>query len=476
MFAKIRTTLSIVGLLSILAACSAQSPSPATPPTDLPTAARTDVPSTPQSTPTSQTDSRFDCQNVGDIPVEECQALVALYHSTDGEDWRDSSGWLVAETPCTWSGVICRQGHVFELQLYGNGLAGALPPEIGNLPRLQVLNLSFNQLTGPIPAELGSLANLYGLHLSQNQLSGSIPAELGDLHNLHWLDLSHNRLSGSIPTELENVAVLYWLDVSYNQLTGAVSTGLTKALREDLRLWGNLLDGTVPASEEPVTTVEFQGAEFDFPSSMAESVWPEIRAALPPSEGGAWVSPEHIRFTFADRSKPDTFRLHGVGGPQILIYPAGEYSTMSEIAKGQIEALQVLMDARPPAPEGEIPFLPLVNAGQVFHAQVQYLEFQNGSGVRFLTHYSQEVVGRLTKENVFYTFQGLTRDGKYYVAALFPITSPGLRDEMLEEPWDVAQARLAEDIQHLDSLSSQAFEPDLEVLDRIIESLAVHTP
>ena len=427
MFQKLHVAFTLVGVLSLLTACSAPSPSASTPPMELPTAAWTGVPSTPQSTPASQTDTRFDCQNVEDIPVEECQALVALYRSTDGENWADSSGWLVTETPCTWVGVMCYQGYVTELHLYSN------------------------------------------------QLTGSIPAELGDLHNLNWLDLSHNQLSGSIPLELENLAVLYWLDLSYNQLTGAVSPGLAKTLREDFRLWGNLLDGTVPVSEEPVTTVEFQGAQFAFPSSLAETVWPEIRAAFPPTEGGpGWgISPEHIRFTFADRSKPDDFRLHGVGGPQILIYPADEFSTMSEIAKGEIEVLHALLDSRPPVPEGEIPLLPLMNAGQVFHAQVQYLEFQNGSGVRFLTHYSQEVVGRLTQKNVFYTFQGLTLDGKYYVAAFFPITAPGLRDEMLEEPWDVAQARLVADIQHLDSLSSQAFEPDLDVLDSIFESLVI---
>lgn len=446
------TFILSIGMGVLLAACGAGS-LPASPivPTNVPTR---NLAPTPQGADSTQTGLGFDCERIGDIPLEECQALVALYNSTDGEHWEQSSRWLVAETSCTWYGVNCYQGHVFELQLYSNGLVGSLPPEIGNLEGLQTLNLSFNQLTGPIPAELGNL------------------------YNLHWLDLSHNQLNGSIPTELENVAVLYWLDLSYNQLTGAVTTGLAKALREDLRLWGNLLDGTVPASEEPVTAVEFQGVQFEFRSSLAQSVWPEIRAAFPPSEGGpGWgFSPEHIRFTFADRSKPDTFRLHGVGGPQILIYPTREFSTMSEIAKGEIEALHTLLDARPAAPENAIPFLPLVNAGQVFHAQVQYLEFQNGSGVRFLTHYSQEVVARLTKENVFYTFQGLTRDGKHYVAAFFPITSPGLRDEMLEEPWDVAQAQLAEDIKNLDSLSSEAFTPDLEILDRVIQSLVVNTP
>lgn len=149
---------------------------------------------------------------------------------------------------------------------------------------------------------------------------------------------------------------------------------------------------------------------------------------------------------------------------------------MGELPKGEIESLQALLKDRPSAPEKEIPLLPLINAAQVFHAQVHYLDFQNGSGVRFLTQYSQEVVGRLTNKNIFYTFQGLTRDGKYYVAAFFPITASGLSDEMVQEDWQVAQAHLAEDIQHLESLSSQDFAPDLEILDSIIESLVVKAP
>ena len=551
MFTKIRLILSVLGLFSILAACSAPSPSSSAPPTDMPTLA--DVTSTPQSSAGTQTGSSFDCQNIEEISVEECQALVTLYETTGGDHWLDNTGWLADRTPCSWYGVICQQGHVVELQLYynqlvgslspeiekiahlkslyldanqlsgplppeignltelevarlgrnqfsgsipaeianlkkltflelwGNGLSGEIPAELGTLSKLELLKLNSNQLTGDIPPTLGNLGNLQTLDLSHNLLSGSIPAALGDLTNLNWLDLSFNQLNGSIPTELEGMPILYWLDLSYNQLTGAVPAGLTKASREDLRMWGNLLEGTIPASDESITTVEYQGMKFAFPSSLAESVWPESVASLTPMDSttGWGGRPEHIRFTFASQGKPDAFQIGGAGlsgHPQIFIYPAQEFSRMGEMPKGKIDSLQALLEARPPAPENEIPLLPLINAAQVFHAQVKYLDFQNGSGVRFLTQYSQEVVGRLTNKNIFYTFQGLTRDGKYYIAAFFPITASGLSDELVQEDWQAAQAHLVEDIRHLESLSSQDFEPGLEVLDSIIESLVVESP
>ena len=40
------------------------------------------------------------------------------------------------------------------------------------------------------------------LWLNDNNLSGSIPPELGSLSNLHVLDLDENRLTGSIPPAL----------------------------------------------------------------------------------------------------------------------------------------------------------------------------------------------------------------------------------------------------------------------------------
>lgn len=85
------------------------------------------------------------------------------------------------------------------LDLSRNRLAGAIPPELGDLVALSLLNLSGNTLSGPIPAALASLSDLQTLDLSYNQLAGEIPASLTGLTFLSCFDVSHNRLRGFIP-------------------------------------------------------------------------------------------------------------------------------------------------------------------------------------------------------------------------------------------------------------------------------------
>jgi hypothetical protein len=552
MSARIRIFLSVIGLISILAACG---PAPAVNTSPPPATLEAEIASTPTNTTGTEMNVSFDCSNVQEIPLEECQALVAIYESTDGDHWIENSGWLVNETPCTWYSVLCEQGHVIELQLYYNQLHGSLPPgignfthlkslylddnqlsgpipaEIGNLTELQIarlgrnkftsipaefadlkglvylelwgnqlsgviprelsnlshlqqLNLSFNQFTGNIPPELGNLVFLHELNLSHNQLSGSIPAVLGELKSLNQLDLSFNQLSGSIPSELGQLANLYWLDLSYNQLTGPVLVDFAQEPMSERRLWGNLLDGTVLASTEKITTVDSQGVHIDFNSDLFKSVWPEIVPAFPPSVGGpGWeAKPEHTRFTFAYPEGSNQLKVAAArvfGPPHILILPAETYGDMNEFAQEEIAGLQTLLATRPPAPEDEIPLLPLINAAQIFHTQLEYLDFQNGTGVRFITHYSQDT-GPITNENTFYTFQGLTDDGKYYVAAYFPISTAGLSNVPPMEDWQAFNERysdyLKETVSQLDTLSSADFEPNLEMLDAVIQSLAVNTP
>ena len=111
----------------------------------------------------------FSCTQVIDIPQVECAALVALYKSTDGPNWIDDTNWLKTDAPCGWFGVKCSGNHVTELVLLDNRLAGAMPPEIGNLTNLTHLELFQNQLTS-LPPEIGNLSKLEVLYLDDNPL------------------------------------------------------------------------------------------------------------------------------------------------------------------------------------------------------------------------------------------------------------------------------------------------------------------
>ncbi|MCJ7537661.1 MAG: hypothetical protein MUO57_19215 [Anaerolineales bacterium] len=164
----------------------------------------------------------FDCSTVTDLLQVECEALVALYGSTNGAGWTNNTNWLLTTTVDDWFGVTVTGGHASNLFLNNNQLDGSIPSGLGNLSSLKLLYLDNNQLSGSIPPELDNLSSLEGLSLSDNQLSGSIPPELGNLSNLQYLGLEYNQLSGNIPLELGNLSNLQYLRLNSNQLSGSV--------------------------------------------------------------------------------------------------------------------------------------------------------------------------------------------------------------------------------------------------------------
>ena len=190
----------------------------------------------------------------------ERAVLVALYHSTGGANWYANTNWLSDRPIGEWHGVNTNSnGRVIELDLSGNNLTGSIPPELGDLTSLSMLNLgqywddgkdnfSSNKLAGPIPSELGDLTNLRVLDLAGNNLTGTIPLELASLSNLEELHLHNgNSLTGSIPPGLGNLVNLESLGLSHNRLTGTIPPELGSLVYlEFLGLINNRLTGKIP--------------------------------------------------------------------------------------------------------------------------------------------------------------------------------------------------------------------------------------
>ena len=246
-------------------------------------------PMTAVALPTVSTAQAF-CADSEQVTPTECEALVALYVSTKGVDWKDHTGWLTEAAPCTWYGVTCIDGKIDKINLNDNGLRGSLPETIRGLSNLRQLYLQVNEISGPIPVGLGELTQLRVLLLSRNQFNGAIPESLGDLRDLIVLYLDGNQLTGSIPASLGNLSQLRYLYLQSNQLSGPIPntfgnlTGL-----QDLHLYENRLQGPIPDNLDVLPQLEHVKLENNDDSLCLPAklqAWAAGRSIYNPPPGG----------------------------------------------------------------------------------------------------------------------------------------------------------------------------------------------
>lgn len=234
---------------------------------------------------------------------------------------------------------------------------------------------------------------------------------------------------------------------------------------------------TAVAVQPNVTAVN--GSPFTFskfsiviPQGLAASLDEEKVEAVPPSEGMPWwgISPAHVQYPIYEYNVAEISH-----DPEIYIYPIAEYIAINpDIAQG-VEIIKSLSNSPNQLLPAGLPFLPTWNAGQMFHSNFETVAFQNGSGIRYLTEFSQ-FPHPISNTGMIYTFQGITNDGLYYVSAILPINVDflvGYPTPTDQGDFVFIQSEVERVTQQLNTASSEAFTPSLLTLDALMQSMSV---
>lgn len=233
------------------------------------------------------------------------------------------------------------------------------------------------------------------------------------------------------------------------------------------------------------TVLAVNNISFVIPTVIGSGAQAEFIDAVPPSNDMPWweIGPAYNRYLIQNYPLAGTFHE-----PRIFVYPVSEYVQMVPDVGGIVDELKTIINSpNAPIPEN-LPFLPAFNAAQTFHSNEQVIQFQNGTGLRFLTQYAQAPYP-VNNNSLFYTFQGITSDGAFYVSAILPINAAFLSaDGNPETPlpadgipfdWENFENtpqhfELAK--QKLNTTDPNAFSPSLTSLDTLIQSIKISVP
>ncbi len=191
--------------------------------------------------------------------------------------------------------------------------------------------------------------------------------------------------------------------------------------------------------------------------------------------------PEHTRVTLQGYPLSGTFFT-----AHISVYSVADFADVLPVLfPERVTDLQALVGGgSAPVFTGPfaspLPFLPQFEAAQAFFARYGVIPLTNGSGIRFLTEYAQYYVP-VNNTDLFYTYQGLTSDGQYWVSAILPINLAVLPADYLagfggqteEQFSDGYEPYITTAVGQLDAAAPGAFNPTITMLDALVVSIAI---
>ena len=243
------------------------------------------------------------------------------------------------------------------------------------------------------------------------------------------------------------------------------------------------------AQDAPLHRVAFDNVAFAFSEDIATGVQIETVAGgtnVSPFMIQAAESPPHILFTFLDYipSQSEEVDRDNLRASVIRVYEMADlpqFELNGRTYAGEAAALADLLERYPDlTAEQSLPFLPLIPGIQTLNARPRYVENDSVRGIAYLTHRADRA-GIVLEGRVFYTFQGFSKDGRYFIAAWLSVDSGVLPvvfnakadfDQIMENYDLYKEARITA----LTWQEPDAFYPPLPDLDALFDSFVIAPP
>jgi len=218
-------------------------------------------------------------------------------------------------------------------------------------------------------------------------------------------------------------------------------------------------------------TFQAPGVTFTYDDTLLKS--PKLHhfkavALASPTDIPDGVAPAHVAVEFAHES--GGIEVFPTSDPGVKDF-AKAYPTHAHAEK---ELRRVLRER--PAESKELPVLPWADVDMPFHKKIHYLDFRNGSGVAWLSQRTIDIAP-INNAQLWYIFQGLTRDGAHYVAAQMRVAHPSLpATAVVKDYADFEKqypAYLARASSKLGAQPDNSFRPSLSALQSLFASITV---
>jgi hypothetical protein len=239
------------------------------------------------------------------------------------------------------------------------------------------------------------------------------------------------------------------------------------------------------------TTVRFGIVALNYDSSMLGAVYghnevaiaPDPKNPMPPGS----VTPAYTALSFFIPGSQQSVDLNSA--PALLVYSVDNINALGDAnfsdALAQIKGLDLKADSNSFAGvdltgKTGLPYLPPQDATQVMRILPAVITNDGLSGVRYYTYFSQSI-NPIMDDQIWYTFQGLTADGKNYVAFSYPVLTDQLPTEVPAN-FDYAtfsagyKNYLSSTFGMLQALDPDTFTPTATSLDRMMNSIKITPP